>query len=361
MADFYKTNFKAQTPREESLDNIFNLLTPEEKVQYAQNFQPTIKERLLIGAGGIGDVIERAGGNKNNYASSMKDMQNRSDSRIGQDMQFVGNELTRKYAERQAKAAAEKANKEGTAFKGILDNKYQELGDPNLTSENAWDYYKTMLGDERMRYLNAENAATRRALGGSKRADKEDDSIDKLRKELLIGPHAKNRNFLNAVKRGQLAIREFSKNPTGYSDYSTLMMGLKGLQGDDSVVRESEVRLGQNAGSLNQKIQNWSDKLASGKSLQPKQREDIINTLQTLVGSAQDIYSSGINPVYERAKAKGLPLDQIFETSDLDFIKNRSQGISDGPEVLKKGYNSKTDETQILYKDGTKKIVKGRQ
>ena len=141
MADFFKTNFKAQTPGEEPLQSIFDLLTPEEKVQYSKNFQPTTKERIFTGLGGVADVISSAGGGRNDHYYG-EDMQKRSDSRIGQDMQFVGNELTRKYAERQAKAAAEKANKEGSAFKSILDDKYPEIGTPDLTSENAWDYYK---------------------------------------------------------------------------------------------------------------------------------------------------------------------------------------------------------------------------
>ena len=104
MADFYKTNFKAQTPGDEPLQNIFDLLTPEEKAQYAKNFQPTTKERVFTGLGGVADVISSAGGGRNDHYYG-EDMQKRSDNRIGQDMQFVGNELTRKYAERQAKAA----------------------------------------------------------------------------------------------------------------------------------------------------------------------------------------------------------------------------------------------------------------
>ncbi|HNC59896.1 MAG TPA: hypothetical protein PLP33_31030 [Leptospiraceae bacterium] len=145
MADFYKTNFKAQTPGDEPLQNIFDLLTPEEKAQYAKNFQPTTKERVFTGLGGVADVISSAGGGRNDHYYG-EDMQKRSDNRIGQDMQFVGNELTRKYAERQAKAAAEKANKEASAFKGILDDDFSQLGNPDLTSEDAWNYWKTQSG-----------------------------------------------------------------------------------------------------------------------------------------------------------------------------------------------------------------------
>jgi hypothetical protein len=140
MADLYKTNFKAQTPGEEPLGSIFDLLTPEEKAQYAKSFQPTQTEQAVSGFKGLADVIGGAFNNRN--PTYQKDYDSKIKGRMDQDMQFVGNELTRKYAERQAKAAAEKANKEGSAFKSILDDKYPEIGTPDLTSENAWDYYK---------------------------------------------------------------------------------------------------------------------------------------------------------------------------------------------------------------------------
>lgn len=342
MADFFKTNFKAQTPGEEPLQSIFDLLTPEEKVQYSKNFQPTTKERVFTGLGGVADVISSAGGGRNDHYYG-EGMQKRSDNRIGQDMQFVGNELTRKYAERQAKAAAEKAGREGSAFKSILDDKYPQLDNQDLTSENAWDYYKTMIGDDRMRDINEENARTRRSLGSLRSGEKSDDAIDKLRKELLMGPHAKNRNFINVAARANQSIQEYNKNPTAYSDFATMLGGVKALQSDDSVVREAEQRGFAAATSLPNRIKNWEQALSTGKKLQQSQREDMANTLRVLTESANNVYRSGIEPVYNRAKAQNLPLDQIFLKDDLDFYNAKKQptipeGFVKGTDNGEEGY-----------------------
>lgn len=321
MADFFKKKFKVQTPNEESLSNIFDLLSPEEKVQYAQNFQPTTKERVLTGIGGLADVISSAGGGRNDHYYG-SDLQKRSDDRIKQDMQFVGNELTRKYAERQAKAAAEKANQESAAvgeeLGQIFEPKY--FDNPSVGSESKFK----IAGFLNQQKINAENAATRRALAGSRAGQRTDDSIDKLRKELLMGPHAKNKNFINVAARANKSIQEYNKNPTAYSDFATMLGGIKALQSDDSVVREAEQRGFAAATSLSNRIQNWSDSISSGKKLQPNQREDMANTLKILTEAANSVYRSGIEPVYNRAKAQNLPLDQIFERNDLDFYNNQN-------------------------------------
>lgn len=129
--------FIIKKPNEESLGNIFDLLTPEEKSRYAQSFKPTTEERIGNAVGGIADVIASAGGGRNDYHYGTQ-AQKRTNDRIGQDMQFVGNELTRKYAERQAKAAAEKEARQsagvGEELGDIFNPKY--FDNPNTTGDD---------------------------------------------------------------------------------------------------------------------------------------------------------------------------------------------------------------------------------
>lgn len=311
----------------EEIENVFDLLTPEERAQYAQNFQPTTKERVLTGVGGLADVISSAGGGRNDHYYG-SDLQKRSDDRIKQDMQFVGNELTRKYAERQAKAAAEKASQESAAvgeeLGQIFEPKY--FDNPSVGSENKLKIAQ-FLNQQR---INAENAATRRSLAGARAGQRTDDSIDKLRKELLMGPHAKNKNFLNVAARANKSIAEYNKNPTAYSDFATMLGGIKALQSDDSVVREAEQRGFANATSLPNRIQNWEQAVFSGKKMKTSQREDMANTLKILTDAANSVYRSGIEPVYNRAKSLNLPLDQIFEKNDLDFYNAQRSTVPEG-------------------------------
>ena len=134
MADGNKINFKALTPGEEPLGNIFDLLTPEERLSYSKAYQPSKSETVFGGLHGIADVISSAGGGRDDHYYE-KQEQSRTKDRMDQDMQFVGNELTRKYAERQAKAAAEKASRENVAAQadfnqdlpGMYNNPYENL------------------------------------------------------------------------------------------------------------------------------------------------------------------------------------------------------------------------------------------
>ncbi len=174
MADLYKTNFKAQTPGEEPLGSIFDLLTPEEKAQYAKSFQPTQTEQAVSGFKGLADVIGGAFNNRN--PTYQKDYDSKIKGRMDQDMQFVGNELTRKYAERQAKAAAERAGKEKQGVLSTIEKDYPGYFDQNLAKEDALSIYGKKGGWDTQRNA-AEMAAKSRAATASRLIGKDDRNL----------------------------------------------------------------------------------------------------------------------------------------------------------------------------------------
>lgn len=138
--------------------------------------------------------------------------------------------------------------------------------------------------------------------------------VQGLRKEAMSGEYGKMFANFNTANRMQRALSEFAKNPNGYSDYASLMGGLKSLQGDDSVVREAEMRLGMSATSAINKVKNHIDRLATGKSLQPKQRQEMVNTIAVLADAAKNQYGNALAPLRAQAEAEGLDLNQILGT-----------------------------------------------
>lgn len=139
------------------------------------------------------------------------------------------------------------------------------------------------------------------------------DLTDKLYKRTqngVLGKLNEMRTMANAAKAN---IDEFSKNPTGYSDYGTLMTSLKSLQGDTSVVREAEVRLGTNATSLINKVGNYLQQAANGKSLQPEQRKQIIQVMSALTQGYEAAYRKAAAPTVIMAKNNGIPLEEVFD------------------------------------------------
>lgn len=203
---------------------------------------------------------------------------------------------------------------------------------------------------------------------------KKDKDVENFRKELDSGNLQKIKQSYNTAHRMSAAIDQFSKNPTGYSDYGTLMGGLKVLQGDESVVREAEIRLGMNAGSLGDKIKNQVSSVVSGKSLQPKQRQDIINTVKVLSDISKQRYLQEIEPIIVSANKRNLPLNELVNEDILSELQkkqaaqgaqsqqpDRSPAVQPGKTVIKKGYNAQTNQTQLIYSDGTKEVVDGRR
>ena len=123
---------------------------------------------------------------------------------------------------------------------------------------------------------------------------------------MTSGQYGKMFANVNNAQKAAGAIEQFMKDPTGYSDYATLMGGLKALQGDESVVREAEIRLGMQAGSFKEKVTNEIEKLRTGKSLQSGQRQNILKSVQILHDIALTQYRDGIRPILDQAEMEGI-------------------------------------------------------
>ena len=152
------------------------------------------------------------------------------------------------------------------------------------------------------------------------------------------------------------------------------MGGLKVLQGDESVVKEAEIRLGMNAGSLGDKMKNYTDQIISGRSLQPRQREEIIKTVRALSDISKKRYLEEIKPFITTAQRKNLPLNELVSDEIIEGINNYNKPDSIEPAkktgsvkpnltktVVKKGYNAKTNQTILIYSDGTQEVLDGRR
>lgn len=163
------------------------------------------------------------------------------------------------------------------------------------------------------RMQQAELAAQeKRSKAGEKTEDEKKKFTRDLRKELTSGQYGKLYGNVNNSQKAAGAINEFMKNPTGYSDYATLMSGLKSLQGDESVVREAEIRLGMDAGSFKEKVTNQIDRLRSGKSLQPKQRQAILDSVKVLHDVTLSQYNDAIKPVLDQATDEGIDVSRLI-------------------------------------------------
>lgn len=158
-----------------------------------------------------------------------------------------------------------------------------------------------------------------------------------LRKELTAGQLGKQYASYSTGERMGKSIAEFAKDPNGYSDYASLMGSLKSLQGDESVVREAEVRMGMGATSKIDSVKNDIQKAINGKMLQPGQRTNMINTLKILTDISKEQYLRSAEPILEQADREGISRDILLpgtlngkpkESAGSQFSPKQEAGIA---------------------------------
>ena len=241
-----------------------------------------------------------------NYLLKKKEMKEQDELLKVQEAQDPNSEVSKAARQRWAPLLGKKAQ-------DIDGMSFQEL-------EQFGKLYMEADQDDRDRMLQEQLESSRAA-----RQSKRDSAIDKRQQNRLdkeqrtqINGLRKEANSKKSYEAYQQAnkiatnIEAFSKDPDGYTDFATLMTGLKSMQGDDSVIREAEMRLGKNAASLMVKAQNAMEQAITGKSLQPEQRQQILRVVQAFRDSSRAVYERDIEPIKNFAIAQGLPMEQIF-------------------------------------------------
>lgn len=165
------------------------------------------------------------------------------------------------------------------------------------------------------------------------------DKIQGLRKEVQSSDTFKS---AQSSARGLDLVKQFQKDPNGFTDYGTLMAVLKAMQGDASVIRESELRAGQNATNIINAGRNALDRALTGKTLQPEQREQIIGAIKLLAESSMNVHLAQIEPIINQANAESLPLDQILGGPSVSTKMQGKSAFDELPEGATIQQNGKT-------------------
>ena len=155
-----------------------------------------------------------------------------------------------------------------------------------------------------------------------------------------------------AAYKGLHLVKKFTKNPNGFTDYGTLMAALKSMQGDESVIREAELRQGQNAASMFTKGRNAIQSAINGKKLSPEQRNQIEQALHFASAISLDLHNAEIEPIKKQVESMGLPQDQIF--AEFKTIYGVDPKEDDGGQEIQR----KTKDGRIAIFDENKKFLR---
>jgi len=252
---------------------------------------------------------------------------------------------------RDPNSSASKMTKQILAKHGININSAKEAQDAGINVQNI------LLQD-----LSAKERKEIASMTADRNKDKNLKSLDEkqrkfaqgLRKEATTGALGKQYSTFATGQRMSDSLSKFAKNPSGYKDYATLMGGLKSLQGDESVVREAEVRLGMSATSAIDAAFNHLQKAATGKMLQPDQRKEMIDTINILTEASRQQYMHAVAPILEQADMEKIPHSMILAGS-LQGGQEESQE-SPKPSTAIKLQSPKAPGSIITTKSGTYKV-----
>lgn len=200
-----------------------------------------------------------------------------------------------------------------------LSKQYQELvksmGIPVKGNESAATLIKALPFIQQYQ-SQKENREARREMAALKR--EEIAASKEQRKEEKLGGFIKDaRNFATTGEMGKIRTRlvkaensielfdKYSKgSPTGAKDLAGFFGFMKGVQQDDSVIREAEARLGLSLGSLSSRMQGQLAKFFRGEMFAPEQRQQMLEVLKIQADQLKREYTDGLKPVYEDLKVQ---------------------------------------------------------
>ena len=220
----------------------------------------------------------------------------------------------------------------------------------------------TLLGYEENAKARREAAATQKELKGmevQEAKSKAEETKNKdakrfaqgLRKEATAGAYGKVYNGLQNADRSSAALQSFAKNPDGYKDYGSLMLALKALQGDDSIVREMEIRMGVNSTSMFNSWKNAIQSAATGKKLQPEQRKQMIDAVNVVRDISKKQYLQAIQPLLQHADDVGVDRKFILPPEFRDDVEKPKEESTKAKSTVKLSKKLEPGKT-LRHKDG---------
>jgi hypothetical protein len=198
------------------------------------------------------------------------------------------------------------------------------------------------IADRQLRY--AELKAEKAEKDKLKNEDKKQQFTQSLRKEAMGGALGQQLRYVKTLEGVAGSLSEFAKNPSAFRDNAMLMQGLKAFQGDNSVVREAEIRLGQNATSAINKAKNAINQFLNGENLQPSQRKEIVEAVKIITETNKRIYNEAIEPIKEQAKDLNIDLKKVFPAWINDMESSTNTTSSGNTSDVKKLIESRSEE-----------------
>lgn len=249
----------------------------------------------------------------------------------GQPIEDVGDAYTMKTKQDEMQRLARRRDPGSEESKFARDLLSQQgIKVPEAATADALEKYAPQLTN----ILNQREAREQRSFLAQqarearidKDSEKEKDAIQELthsfRKELNTGEIGKLGTYARKANSGIKLMEETIKNPSGYKDFAATFALLKATQGDDSVIREAEMKLGLSLGSLPEKTKAKFIQFFTGEMRTPALRKEMLDAMKLLAKRANDQYLSAADATLHNAEQYGIPkrllIGQEFSESSVE-------------------------------------------
>jgi predicted DNA-binding protein (UPF0251 family) len=177
-----------------------------------------------------------------------------------------------------------------------------------------------------------------------------------LRKEFNDLPDVKSFNIVQPIIS---SVRKAAKDNTGASDLD-LIYGLGKVLDPNSVVREGELQLAADTGSLGEKIKGYYNKVATGGRLTKEIRADLLKTMERRTEGLKSSYDSARRRYTGIARTNKIDESQVFIDPTYESAPSKSGEFNTLPDAatFQKQHPGKTLKDSVTGK--TMKPVNGQ-
>ena len=216
-------------------------------------------------------------------------------------------------------------------------------------------YMAKQLASEQMKINRDQVKASKDLAIGEKESQFKEKMTQGIRQNITGSDAFKNMQKIDYNGR---IIEDAMKTPGAYADLATMFSFMKALD-PTSVVREGEQERFVATTSVPNRMANTLNSWATGKTLQPEQRQEVAAFTSQMRKNAQNIYKQGAKPSLEQATRLGIKLSEIdpMFTDETPAEAKGAAPTSSIPTVSsQKDYDALPSGTQ--YKDANGKTYR---
>jgi len=179
---------------------------------------------------------------------------------------------------------------------------------------------------------------------------------DKLRKELFS-------DEITKMYQGTIGLEKVLQQATkpgaaknAAIDFGLLMSSLKSMQGDNSVVRETEMNAFLKSQGIADNIENAIAKYGSNpQMLTDRQKQNLLAAAIKYNNKSKELFQMRAQPVIKRAQAQNIPLEYIIPNEMNSTPSQTSQDVVSFPKQVRKNGQIATVQNQKELDDAISK------